>query len=54
MSGARKGVAKLITQEGSHAICIHCYAHALNLAVGDCMMSSNICKDTLEVDICSI
>ena len=48
MSGARKGVAKLINQEESRAIYMHCYGHALNLAVGDCMKSSKICKDTLD------
>ena len=48
MSGSRKGVAKLINQEESRAIYMHCYGHALNLAVGDCMKSSKICKDTLD------
>ena len=27
---------------------IHCHAHALNLAVGDCIKSSNICREALE------
>jgi len=51
MSGACKGVAKLINQEESHAIYMHCYGHALNLADGDCiicMKSSKVCKDTLD------
>ena len=48
MSGACKGVAKLINQEESHAIYMQCYGHALNLAFGDCMKSSMICKDTLD------
>ena len=48
MSGACKGVAKLINQEESRAIYMHCYGHALNLAVGDCMKSSKICKDSLD------
>ena len=43
MSGFHKGVAKLINQEESHAIYMHCYGHALNLAVNDCMKSSKIC-----------
>ena len=45
MSGALKGVAKL---EESCTIYMHCYGHVLNLAVGDCMKSSKICKDTLD------
>jgi len=48
MSGARKGVAKIINQEESRAIYMHCYGHVLNLAVGDCMKSSKVCKDTLD------
>ena len=48
MSGARKGVAKLINQEESCAIYMHCYGHALNLAVGNCIKYSNICKDSLD------
>jgi len=47
-SGARKGVAKIINQEESRAIYMHYYGHALNLAVGDCMKSSKVCKDTLD------
>ena len=48
MSDARKGVAKLINQDESQPTYIHCYGHALNLAVGDCLKSSKICKDTLD------
>ena len=48
MSGIHKGVAKLINLEESRAIYMHCYGHTLNLAVGDCMKSSKICKDTLD------
>ena len=44
MSGACKDVAKLINQEESCVIYMHCYGHALNLAVGDCMKSSKICR----------
>jgi len=48
MSDARKDVAKLINLEESRAISMHYCGHALNLAVGDCMKSSKICKDTLD------
>ena len=48
MSGAHNRVTKLINQEESRAIYMHCYGLALNLAVGDCLKSSNIYKDTLD------
>ena len=48
MSGARKGVASLITKEESRALCTHCYGHALNLAVADTVKQSKICKDALD------
>ena len=35
MSGAKKGVAKVIAIKESRAIFTHCYGHALNLGVGD-------------------
>ena len=47
MSGAHN-VTKLINQEESRAIYMHCYDLVLNLAVGDCMKFSNIYKDTLD------
>jgi len=37
MSVAHRGVAKLINQEDSRTIYMHCYGHALNQAVGDCI-----------------
>ena len=43
ISGARKGVASLITKEESRALYTHCYGHALNLAVADTVKQSNIC-----------
>ena len=45
MSSAHKGVAKLINLEESCAIYIHCDGHVLNLAVGNCMKSSKVCKE---------
>ena len=36
MSGAKKGVAKMLRDEEPRAIFTHCYSHALNLAVSDC------------------
>ena len=37
MCGAKKGVAKTPRDEEPRAIFTHCYGHALNLAVGDCV-----------------
>ena len=35
MSGIRNGVAKQLMDEEPRAVFMHCYVHALNLAVGD-------------------
>ena len=35
MTGAKKGVAKQISDVESRAVYTHCYGHALNLAIGD-------------------
>ena len=37
MSGAKKGVAKVLLDEEPRALYTRCYGHALNLAVGDCV-----------------
>lgn len=49
MSGARTGVATRISSEEKRAIYVHCYAHALNLAVGTTLKQSKICSDSLDV-----
>ncbi len=49
MSGSRNAVATQIIAEEKCAVYItHCYDHALNLAVGDAMKQSRICRDALE------
>ena len=48
MSGARKGVAAIITREESRAVYTHCYGHALNLAVADTVKQSKVCRDALD------
>ena len=48
MSGTRKGVAAIITQEESRALYTHCYGHALNLAVTDTVKQSKVCRDALD------
>ena len=51
MSGAKKGVAKVLLDEEPRALYTHCYGHALNLAVGDCVKQCKLMKDTLDVVI---
>ena len=48
MRGAKGGVAKLLCKEESRAVYMHCYGHALNLAVGDTIKESKIMKDVLD------
>ena len=48
MSGAKKGVAKQISDKEVRAIYTHCYGHALNLVVGDTVKQSKVMRDTLD------
>ena len=48
MSGAENGVAKRISEKEPRAVYIHCYGHALNLAVGDTVKQSKIMRDALD------
>lgn len=48
MSGSQNGVAVQIKQKGSHIFYTHCYAHSLNLAVGDTMKNCLSLKDTID------
>ena len=48
MSGAKSGVAVQIKNEESRALYTHCYAHSINLAVGDTMKSCPVLKDTID------
>ncbi len=49
MSGAKKGVAKDISDVEPRAVYTHCYGHALNLSVGDCIKQSKVMKATLDI-----
>ena len=49
MQGARRGVAKVISDEQPKAIYTHCYGHALNLAAGDAIKHCKIMKDALDI-----
>ena len=48
MSGSKNGVAKMIKNTERRALYTHCYAHSLNLAVGDTMNACPILKDTID------
>ena len=49
MMGTRNGVAKQLSDEENRTVFIHCYGHALNLAVGDSVKCSKLLKDALEI-----
>ena len=49
MSGSRSGVAAKLLAKEKRALYIHCFAHALNLAVGTTMKQSKVCSEALEV-----
>jgi len=49
MSGAKNGVAAQITTTEKGAVYMHCYAHALNLAVSYTVKQSKVCCEALEV-----
>ena len=48
MSGAKKGVAKKISDIENRAIYTHCYGHTLNLACSDAVKGCKILRDTLD------
>lgn len=48
MKGARTGGAKQTTDEESRAVYMHCYGHALKLAVGDAVKQSKVMRDAMD------
>ena len=48
MSGFKNGVAVQIKREEQRALYTHCYAHSINLAVGDTMKVYPVLKDTIN------
>jgi len=40
--------AKVLQSLSTRKRTVHYYGHALNVAVGDCMKFSKVCKDTLD------
>ena len=49
MHGSRNGVAARISSEEKHVVFTHCYGHAFNLAISDCVKKCKVCSDTLNV-----
>lgn len=49
MSRRRNEVATQIAREENRALYIHCFGHALNLAVADTVKQSKVCRDALEI-----
>ena len=48
MKGPKNGVVVKIKKEEQRALYSHCYAHSLNLAVGDTMKSLKVLQDTID------
>ena len=48
MAGCKNGVATQLLAKEKSAVLTHCYGHALNLAVGDSMKQSKVCRDALD------
>jgi hypothetical protein len=49
MSGAKNGVAKQICTDEPRTVYTHCYGHALNLSVCDCIKQCKVMKLAMEV-----
>lgn len=49
MSRPRSGVAKQLRDEEPHALYLHCYGHALNLAAGNAIKGCKYTKNALDV-----
>lgn len=49
MSRSRNEVATQIAREENRALYIHCFGHALNLAVADTVKQSKESRDALEI-----
>ena len=56
MTGSRNGVATKLQADEPRALLVHCYGHALNLAVGDAIKQSKVCRKSLETafEVCKL
>ena len=48
MVGSKKSVATIVKQSQLNCLLIHCYCHALNLAVGDAIKNVPVLTESLE------
>ena len=48
MVSSKKGIATFIKQSQPNCLLIHCYCHALNLAVGEAIKNVPVLKESLE------
>ena len=51
MCGSRNGTSTQICAEESHAIFVHCYGHALNLAAGDTIKGNKVLRSALDATL---
>ena len=49
MAGTRNRVATQLRDEKNRVVFLHCYGHALNLAVGDSVKNYKLLRDALEI-----
>ena len=49
MSESKRGVAKIISDAEPRAVYTHCYGHALNPSMCDCIKQSKVMKSALDV-----
>ena len=49
MSGVQKGVAARMQEIVPEAVCVHCYAHRLNLALQDTLEANIVLRNALKV-----
>ena len=56
MSGCKKGVATVIKSINEKCLFTHCYGHALNLAVGDCIRNEKLLAETFDTikEVCNL
>ena len=55
MSGCKKGVAAVTKSISEKYLFTHCYGHALNLAVGDCIRNEKLLAETFDTikEVCN-
>ena len=49
MRGPKNGVATQLLRDEPRAVYVHCYGHALHLAVGDSVRHCKLLKDTIDI-----